>query len=203
VALARALLPAPRILLMDEPFSNLDKRTRDRIRDETTALLRESGTTAILVTHDPEDAMRVADRIMLMEAGRIARGGTAEDLYRQPGSLLVARFFADFNEIDGVVKDDRVTTPVGTFPAVGHAEGAKVVVCVRPHDLRIGEGSSPGVKATLVSRAFVGDELVLSLAVPGLSRPLQAHVPIHTVARIGDTVAFSLAAKDVLVLPAG
>ena len=92
VALARALLPAPRILLMDEPFSNLDKRTRDRIRDDTVATLRAAGTTSILVTHDPEDAMRTADRIMLMEGGRIARGGTAEELYRQPGSLLVTRF---------------------------------------------------------------------------------------------------------------
>jgi len=203
VALARALLPAPRILLMDEPFSNLDKRSRDRIRDETTAILRESGTTAILVTHDPEDAMRIADRIMLMEAGRIARGGTAEDLYRQPGSLLVARFFADFNEIEGGVKDGRVATAIGTFPAKDLAEGSKVVICVRPHDLRLAEGHEGAIAATLAGRAFIGDELVLSLAVPGLARPLLAHVPIQTPARIGGTVRVSLSAEDVLVLPAG
>jgi iron(III) transport system ATP-binding protein len=188
---------------MDEPFSNLDKRTRDRIRDETTAILRESGTTAILVTHDPEDAMRIADRIMLMEAGRIARGGTAEDLHRQPGSLLVARFFADFNEIDGVVKDGRVATAIGTFPARDFAEGSKVVVCVRPHDLRLAEGREGAIAATLAGRAFIGDELVLSLTVPGLARPLQAHVPIQTPVGIGGTVRLNLAAEDVLVLPAG
>jgi iron(III) transport system ATP-binding protein len=203
VALARALLPAPRILLMDEPFSNLDKRSRDRIRDETTAILRESGTTAILVTHDPEDAMRIADRIMLMEAGRIASGGSAEDLYRQPGSLLVARFFADFNEIAGVVKDGRVATPIGTFPAAGHENGAKVVVCVRPHDLSLNDRSERAIAATIAGRAFVGDELVLSLAVPGVAHPLQAHVPIQTTAHIGKAVQFSIAADDVLVLPAG
>ena len=203
VALVRALLPAPRILLMDEPFSNLDKRTRDRIRDETTAILRESGTTAILVTHDPEDAMRIADRIMLMEAGRIARGGTAEDLYRQPGSLLVARFFADFNEIEGIVRNGEVATAIGTFPARGHADGSRVVVCVRPHDLRLADAGTGSIAATLAGRAFIGDELVLSLAVPGLSRVLQAHVPIQTAARIGDQVRVSLAAEDVLILPAG
>jgi iron(III) transport system ATP-binding protein len=203
VALVRALVPAPRILLMDEPFSNLDKRTRDRIRDETTAILRESGATAILVTHDPEDAMRIADRIMLMEAGRIARGGTAEDLYRQPGSLLVARFFADFNEIDGTVKGGQVATPIGVFPANGHADKARVTVCIRPHDLDLGVSGERPITATVAGRAFVGDELVLSLAVPGLARPLQAHVPIHTAARIGQPVGIAVAAKDVLVLPAG
>ena len=200
VALARALLPAPRILLMDEPFSNLDRRTRDRIRDETTSILRESGTTAILVTHDPEDAMRIADRIMLMERGRIARGGSAEELYRQPGSLLVARFFADFNEIEGVAKGGRVTTTVGTFPAPGLADGTAVVVCVRPHDILL--DVADGVAATVAARAFIGDELVLSLAVAGLVRPLQVHVPIHTSVRLGQQIRVGLSPDDALVLPA-
>jgi iron(III) transport system ATP-binding protein len=202
VALARALLPSPRILLMDEPFSNLDKRTRDRIRDETAATLRAAGTTAILVTHDPEDAMRTADRIMLMEAGRIARGGTAEDLYRQPGSLLVARFFADFNEIDGVVRDGYVVTPIGRFRAAGLPDGAAAVVCIRPHDLSFGDRGAGGIDATIAARTFVGDELVLSFSVAGLPRAIQAHAPIHAVARIGDRVGLRLAAEDVLVLSA-
>jgi len=199
VALARALLPSPRILLMDEPFSNLDRRTRDRIRDETTAILRDSGTTAILVTHDPEDAMRIADRVMLMEGGRIARGGTTEELYRQPGSLLVARFFADFNEIEGTVRDGRVTTAIGSFPAPGIAEGDAAVVCVRPHDIVLASG---GIAATVVGRAFVGDELVLSLWVLSLPRPLQVRAPIHTAVNVGDRVNVSLSVTDVLVFPA-
>ena len=202
VALARALLPAPRILLMDEPFSNLDKRTRDRIRDDTAAILRESGATAILVTHDPEDAMRVADRIMLMEAGRIARGGTAEELYRQPGSLLVARFFADFNEIEGTVKDGRVATLLGTFPAPDLADGDAAVVCIRPDDLALVDPGAGSATATVTGRTFVGDELVLSLQVAGLARPLRAHTPISTRARPGETVGLGIPADDVLVLPA-
>jgi iron(III) transport system ATP-binding protein len=201
VALARALLPAPPVLLMDEPFSNLDRGTRDRIREETTAILRESGAAAILVTHDPEDAMRIADRIMLMERGRIARTGSAEELYRQPGSLVVARFFADFNEIEGVVRGGSVVTALGTFAAPGIADKKAVVVCVRPHDLRLdGVGA---IRARVSGRAFVGDELVLSLAVPNLRRPLQVHVPIHTNVRVGQELPISLRAEDVLVLPAG
>jgi iron(III) transport system ATP-binding protein len=199
VALARALLPSPAILLMDEPFSNLDRRTRDRIRDDTTDILRESGAAAILVTHDPEDAMRIADRIMLMERGRIARGGSAEELYRQPGSLLVARFFADFNEIEGVVRGGSVATALGNFAAPGVTDGTAVVVCVRPHDLRI---DGIGVRARVSGRAFVGDELVLSLAVTNLRRPLQVHVPMHTGVRIGQELAVALSPDDVLVLPA-
>lgn len=202
VALARALLPAPRILLMDEPFSNLDRRTRDRIRDETTEILRESGTTAILVTHDPEDAMRIADRIMLMANGQIARGGSAEELYRQPGSLLVARFFAEFNEIEGVVASGHVATPLGTFAAAGLKDGTSAVVCIRPHDLRIGAANA-GLSARVSARAFVGDELVVSLTVVGLARPLQVHVPIQTAVSIGETLPVSVNPDDVLVLAAG
>jgi iron(III) transport system ATP-binding protein len=202
VALARALVPAPAVLLMDEPFSNLDKRTRDRIRDETTAIVRDSGATALLVTHDPEDAMRIADRVMLMEAGRIARGGSAEELYRQPGSLLVARFFADFNEIDAVVKDGRVATAIGTFAANGIAEGAPAVVCIRPHDLNLGAPGEGAFAATIVGRAFVGDELVLTLWVLSLPRPLQVRAPINTSANVGDRIDVRLDPANVLVFPA-
>ena len=199
VALARALLPAPRILLMDEPFSNLDRRTRDHIRDETAAILREGGTTAILVTHDPDDAMRMADRIMLMESGRIAQGGTAEELYRRPGSLLVARFFADFNEIDATVRNGRVATAIGSFAAPGLSDGQQATICVRPHDLALRAPGSGSIPAVLVARAFVGDELLLSLAVPGLDRHLQARAPIHANATVGQAIGITLADEDVLV----
>ena len=202
VALARALLPAPRILLMDEPFSNLDRRTRDHIRDETASILRESGTTAILVTHDPEDAMRMADRIMLMEAGRVAQGGTAEELYRKPGSLLVARFFADFNEIDATVRNGRVATALGSFRAAGMSDGQPATICIRPHDLTLGAPDAGAIPAILVGRAFVGDELLLSLAVPGLDLQLQARAPIHTDATVGQPIGITLADDDVLVFPA-
>ena len=81
---------------MDEPFSNLDRRMRDAIRDETVAILRETGATTIVVTHDPEEAMRIADRIVLMRAGRIIQQGDAEDLYLRPGEPLRGAFLLRF-----------------------------------------------------------------------------------------------------------
>ena len=88
VALARSIAPRPGVLLMDEPFSNLDRRMRDAIRDETVAILRETGATTIVVTHDPEEAMRIADRIVLMRSGAIIQQGEAEEIYRAPGQPL-------------------------------------------------------------------------------------------------------------------
>ncbi len=91
VALVRALAPGPRLLLLDEPFSNLDRRMRDRVREDTVALLRRTGTTALMVTHDPEEALAVATRIALMRRGRIVQVATGEALYRRPESLFAAR----------------------------------------------------------------------------------------------------------------
>ena len=105
VALARSIAPRPGVLLMDEPFSNLDRRMRDAVRDETVAILRETGATTIVVTHDPEEAMRIADRIVLMRAGRIIQQGSSEELYSAPANLFAARFFCDFNEVPGEVRE--------------------------------------------------------------------------------------------------
>ena len=106
---------------MDEPFSNLDRRLRDTIRDETVAILRETKATTVVVTHDPEEAMRIADRIVLMRAGAIVQQGSAEELYHRPIDHFAARFFCDLNEIAAVAGADHVATPVGTFPAMGRS----------------------------------------------------------------------------------
>ena len=132
VALARAVAPRPGVVLMDEPFSNLDRRMREGIREETVALLREMGATTVIVTHDPEEAMRIADRVILMRSGRIVQAGAAEDLYRRPPDLAAARFFCDFTEIEGKVRRGRLETPLGLFCAPGHAEGATGIACIRP-----------------------------------------------------------------------
>jgi iron(III) transport system ATP-binding protein len=136
VALARSIAPRPGVLLMDEPFSNLDRRMRDAIRDETVAILRETRATTIVVTHDPEEAMRIADRIVLMRSGKIVQEGSAEDLYQRPADLFAARFFCDFNEVEGTVRGGSVATPVGNFPAAGLAEGSRAIVCIRPQGIR-------------------------------------------------------------------
>lgn len=172
VALARALAPQPRLLLMDEPFSNLDRRLRDQVREDTLAVLREAGTTAVIVTHDPEEALRIADRIVLMRQGRIEQSDTPEALYRAPASLFAARFFCDLNEIPATCRDGAVVTPLGRFDAPGLPDGTAVRVCVRPQDLSTGNATG-AVAAHVIGRVFLGESEQLDLALDGLARPLR------------------------------
>ncbi|MDO9426563.1 MAG: ABC transporter ATP-binding protein [Methylobacterium sp.] len=176
VALARALAPGPRILLLDEPFSNLDRRTRDRVRADTLGLLRETGTTTILVTHDPEEALGFADRIALMRAGRIVQAGTGDDLYRRPASRFAARFFGDLVEVAGPCRAGHVATPFGPRPAATFAEGAAAVACWRPeaiHLMPVGQG----VPGRIVGRRFLGATVILSVEAKGFDAPLLLPVP--------------------------
>lgn len=137
VALVRALAPRPRILLMDEPFSGLDDRLRDDVRDETLAILAERGTAALLVTHDPGEAMRMGDKIALMRGGQIVQSGAPYNLYNAPIDRAAAAFFSDVNVIRGRVQGASVDTPFGAFLAPGHADGTRVEIVIRPQHLRL------------------------------------------------------------------
>ncbi len=202
VALARAVAPRPGVLLMDEPFSNLDRRLRDVVRDETAALLQETGATSIIVTHDPEDAMRIADRIVLMRAGEIVQIGTGETLYRRPASLFAARFFCDFTEVAGRVVRGAVDTPFGRFPARGLAEGSEAVACIRPHAVRIVPKGFclPG---RVVTRRFLGEVDHLLIAVDGFDRLLSVRASLAGVLGEGEDVGLDIPTDEVLVFPAG
>ena len=125
VALARALAPRPAVLLMDEPFSGLDSRLKDTVRAETLAILRESRATAIVVTHDAEEAMRLGDRIALLKDGRLVQFGRAEELYLKAANLFVAGFFSELNVFEGRVRGGMADTPVGKVAADGLADGAR------------------------------------------------------------------------------
>ncbi|WP_230532004.1 ABC transporter ATP-binding protein [Microvirga roseola] len=200
VALARSIAPRPGVLLMDEPFSNLDRRMRDAIRDETVAILRETGATTIVVTHDPEEAMRIADRIVLMRAGAIIQQGESEEIYRRPVNLFAARFFCDFNEIAGTVRGGQATCPVGVFPAP-HLEDGPAIVCVRPQGLKL---KPPGfcLPGRVAGRRFLGEVDLLHIDVPGLDRPLQARVHDPVAVKDGQDVGIEVRPKDVLVFAA-
>jgi iron(III) transport system ATP-binding protein len=199
VALARALAPQPRLLLLDEPFSNLDRGLREAVRTETLDLLREAGITAIMVTHDPEEALRIADRIVLMRAGRVEQVAPPEQLYRRPTSLYAARFFGELLELPGRVAGGRVDTPLGSFAAPGLADGTQACAAVRPHDLRIVEA---GVPARVLERLFVGAGEQLRLAVDGVARPLVLQVFGQGSARPGDTIHLRVDPSAALVFAA-
>jgi iron(III) transport system ATP-binding protein len=197
VALARALAPRPRVLLMDEPFSNLDRGTRDIVRDETMALLRANGAAAVFVTHDPEDAMRAADRIVLISAGRVAQAGTAEELFRRPASLFVARFFSEFNEIAGRCRSGVVTTPLGAFPAPGVPDG-DATLCLRPGAIRIASAPTH-LQGRLVSLRFLGETVLAEIGVDGVDRPLQLRLPSPAPLALGAPVHLQVVAGDAVV----
>ncbi|MBB3770412.1 iron(III) transport system ATP-binding protein [Angulomicrobium tetraedrale] len=173
VALARALVPRPGILLMDEPFSGLDSRLRSSVRTETLNVLREARATCIIVTHDPEEAMRLGDRIALMRQGRFIQVGTPEELYRRPVDLQVARFFSEINEVEGEVERGRIHTPLGSFAAPGLAEGTRAVAAIRPQgvDLKAPGSGTPG---RVVVHRFLGELDLYEVAVEGVDRPLVA-----------------------------
>ncbi len=198
VALARAVAPRPGVLLMDEPFSNLDRRLKDAVREETVAVIRETGATSLVVTHDPEDAMRIADRIVLMRKGQIVQSGPGEELYMRPNSLFVARFFSDFNEITAVVARGVVETPFGRIATPQFEDGQRAVICIRPQAvvLRAAGFCLPG---RLLSRRFLGEVDVLQVAVQGFDRPLTIRAPEHKPFSEGADVGIDIKREEVLV----
>lgn len=152
VALARAMAPEPRVMLLDEPFSSLDSRLRDQIRDETVDVLKQAGTATLLVTHDPEEAMRMGDRIAIMQAGRIEQIDSPAQIYAAPATPFVARFLSETNEIRLKVTANRqVETPFGALPAGQLAAGSEALVMFRPEALQ--ERDTGGGLALKVERA--------------------------------------------------
>ena len=199
VALARALAPKPGILLMDEPFSNLDQRMRERIREETMGLLREADATALVVTHDPVEAMMIADRIALMRSGRILQAGSPQELYERPNSLFAARFFCDLNEIEGQARDGRIETPLGVFEAPKDARDGRCIVCLRPSDLQVANAGDGAIHGTVIRNRFLGECELLTLAVEALSAPLIVKAPSGLRAPAGQSVSIKVTYGQALV----
>jgi iron(III) transport system ATP-binding protein len=200
VALARAIAPRPGVLLMDEPFSNLDARMRDDVREETVAVLREARATTMVVTHDPEEAMRMADRIALMRGGRLIQVGRPEDLYRRPLDLMAARFFSEMSEIAGRVTAGRIATPLGHFDARGVADGP-AVLCLRPQAVRL-RIAGCGIPGRIVRRLFLGEVDLVEVIVAGVDRPIKARPREHVAYRPGEEIGVELDSAEALVFAA-
>ena len=213
MALARALAPRPPILLMDEPFSSLDNRLRDGIRDQTLDILKEEGTAVLLVTHEPEEAMRMADRIVLMREGRIVQQGAPYAIYNGPVDREAAMFFSDVNVVRGVVRDAAADTPFGRFASPGLADQADVDIVIRPQHLRVdfdrnGSGPLPtpqdGVPARgrVLRARFVGDQSVVEVGMEHDGSVLRATLPGAFLPKPGTPLWLSLRRDRIFVFPA-
>ncbi|QIB35629.1 ABC transporter ATP-binding protein [Ancylobacter pratisalsi] len=201
VALARALVPRPGILLMDEPFSGLDSRLRGSVRADTLKVLRDARATCIIVTHDPEEAMRLGDRIALMRQGEIVQIGTPEEIYRHPADIAAARFFCEINEVDGVVGSGRVITPLGAFDAPGMDDGQDAVAAIRPQGVEL-RAPGTGVPGRVVSHRFLGELDLYEVAVEGVDRPLVARRRTTAGLSRGHDVGVHIDPAEVLVFAA-
>jgi iron(III) transport system ATP-binding protein len=137
VALARALAPRPAVLLLDEAFASLDARLREQVRDDTLHVLQEAGIPALIVTHDAEEAMFMADRIALMREGRVVQLGTPEELYLQPADPFVATFLGEVNRLPARIRDGQAWSVIGCAPAGGLPEGSPAELLLRPEGLRV------------------------------------------------------------------
>lgn len=188
VALARAIAPRPKIMLMDEPFSGLDNRLRDGIRDDTLSILKEEGTAVLLVTHEPEEAMRMADDIALMRGGRVVQQGAPYNVYNAPVDQAAAAFFSDINVIKGTVRGALTETAFGQFLAPGVPDDTEVDIVIRPQHVRIdfdraGRGPLPtpsdGTPArAVVERArFIGKESLVDFRLDYDGSAIRAIVP--------------------------
>jgi iron(III) transport system ATP-binding protein len=197
VALARSLAPRPEVLLMDEPFSGLDSRLKDSVRAETLAVLRQSRATAIIVTHDAEEAMRMADRIALLKEGRLVQAGTARELFQKPANLFVAGFFSELNVFDSIAKNGMAQTPFGDV-AANFQNGAEVTAAIRIGSVEASEKAGD-VPARIVTRRFLGDMELVEFAVPNSEAHVRARVKSGVLTSSAREVFLNIRKSDVMV----
>ena len=165
VAVARALAPAPAVILLDEPFSNLDADLRAQMRDEVEKILRSTGTTAIFVTHDQEEAFTIADHVGVLDRGRLEQLGPPEAIYHHPATPFVAEFVGAADFLPGIVTSQGIVTEIGVFGNVEAREpGEKVRVMIRPDDVTF--VPDPQGEAVILRRSFRGSENLYSLGLP-------------------------------------
>ncbi len=201
VALARAMAPWPRLMLLDEPFSSLDATLREQVRDDTMALLRDHGTPVLMVTHDADEAVRVADRIHVMLEGRIIQSGTPAELYGHPASPFVVGFFGPLNRFKGWVLAGQVSTPLGPVLVAALEDGTAVDVLIRPEALRLTRLAAAGAADLLVHRIRdLGTNRVLELRLPD-GPLLTVRMTSNADFQAGDAVRVDVDPKQVHVYP--
>ncbi len=206
VALARALAPKPVVILLDEPFSNLDAQLRPAMRQELKKLLKASHCTAVFVTHDTQEALEIADRIAVLNRGRLEQLDAPEKIYQEPATHFVADFVAGRDCLPGVIKDSQIVTELGplSMEAAGLTlpEGSTVCVMIRSDSLELLPASeqSNSQVGIVISRRFRGSENFYIIRLPS-GRELQIRQPSDVHLPLGARIALKLKADQALVFP--
>ncbi|HKK28963.1 MAG TPA: ABC transporter ATP-binding protein [Alphaproteobacteria bacterium] len=202
VALARALAPGPSVVLLDEPFSGLDAGLRHSLRADTVQVLRRAGCTVILVTHDAEEAMFMADRIALMRDGEIEQIGTPTELYSKPATAFAAAFFGEVNRFHAVVQNGECWTPAGMIETPDLPCGTPVEIVVRPEQIHIESGPATCGRCNAGSvalRRSLGRSTLYQVSVDGGGVQLTARTPQQEALAEGDEVNVSISPGGAMI----
>jgi spermidine/putrescine ABC transporter ATP-binding subunit len=216
VALARALVIRPKVLLLDEPFSALDKNLRGSMQVELKQIQRELGVTTIFVTHDQSEALAMSDRIAVMSAGRIRQIATADNIYRRPADRFVASFVGDVNVFSGKLVERRGAAAIVSIgdlrldvPATALARlstGDRLDVFVRPEHLTVtARGAAASLPGTIAAQVFQGDHVDLLLDVPGLARDRvllrSPGIAALSSCPVGAEIGLAIGSGDIVAFP--
>lgn len=198
VALARALAPRPPVVLLDEPFNGLDPELRPQMRREVARILRHLGTAAVLVTHDQEEALGMADKVAVIRNGEVQQVGTPEDIYYMPSTVFVAGFVGHADFIPGVVSGLEIHTEIGVFACPADLPSGPVKVMIR-HEAVNSKGD--GILATVEEREFLGGEILYRLRLPsGATVHLEQRRPVYW--PVGHQVPIEVHLPNIVVFPA-
>ncbi|MFF9012047.1 ABC transporter ATP-binding protein [Streptomyces sp. NPDC014870] len=198
VALARALAPEPYLVLLDEPFSALDTGLREAVRADVRAVLRDSGATGLLVTHDQQEALSTADLVAVLNKGRVAQCATPRDLYHRPADPWVATFVGEAVLISATAERSTATTALGRVPLAAPAALRDGVVLLRPEQLRLTPPADAVAEGTVTEVRFHGHDALLTVTVDALDTPLKVRTPGPVAVRPGERVGLAVTGEATL-----
>ena len=206
-ALARSIIAQPDLLLLDEPFSSLDLNLREEIRDDTLHLLQRFNISAIVVTHDPFEAMFMSNKIYIMDkTGSIVQSGTPAELYNKPVNSYVAEFFGETNRFSGIVKNSTVITPIGNIPVSNMNESDEVNVYIRPQAIELTEEKTPvnGIKGTVMTSKLIGSFSLVHLSVLGDNNEVihvHSQMPSNFLPKQSSAVGIKINKNQIFIFP--
>ena len=207
VALLRALSPVPRLLLLDEPFSGLDINLRTQVREDTLTLLKQTGVTTLMVTHDPQEAMYLADHILIMRNGKVEQSGSPREIYQFPATEFAARFVGQTNILQGIILSthyDEVMTTIGAVPCLsmrGLDFGTDAFISIRPESFEI-DPSGPFL-GKICNIRYAGQSMLLEVEIiDEIGKGYRLKMRVHPNLRVdvGEEIRFRIMPDFVTVI---